>query len=289
MASGGIYKNCEEPEPRENLMGMAPKRAGGFLLQHCRCGSDARSIPVLFIVNAVMFVLWIIVFSIVMSKYSEMAKELEELRGNQNGLKVNGSNTMGQLEKLHASQSTYETVMNNSLKSLKEEQTEIKAEMTKRLNGAEDERKSIQKETFKLQKALQKINDSNCQVCPGGWLLNNGQCYMFQKQSVAWSHAMNWCKDRGSQLVVINDDMEQAFLRSQTNQLSFWIGLSDMKAENTFVWVDGSSLTYKKWAPQEPNDAGHGEDCVVIAGRGWNDRECGGTSDGWICEKPWNC
>ncbi len=42
----------------------------------------------------------------------------------------------------------------------------------------------------------------------------------------------------------------------------FWIGLSDVTMEGTFVWMDGSTSTYSNWRPGEPA-GGYTEQCVV--------------------------
>ena len=49
----------------------------------------------------------------------------------------------------------------------------------------------------------------------------------------------------------------------------FWIGLNDIKKENKFVWSDGTTSTYRKWIPPEPNNHNGNEDCVELAKTGW--------------------
>ncbi|XP_061472582.1 low affinity immunoglobulin epsilon Fc receptor-like isoform X2 [Rhineura floridana] len=293
MAQGGIYRRCEEPENlvvKEKMMGMAPTRTGGFLWQRCRCGSDGTSISILYIVNVVSFVLWTILFAVITSKYSEMAEKLEELRGNQAALTTNGSNMEKQLEMLHSSYAIYGLRLNDSMQRLVALQDTMKKDVNECLGKMQDEGKRTLKETFKLQEALHKMNDSACRVCPEGWLLSSGQCYHFQVQNTHWSFAKKSCEDQGGHLVVINDLQEQSFLRSNTKQNNYWIGLSDMLSEGTFVWVDSSPVSFTSWNPREPNNAGQGEDCVIMTPSGrWQDRECGSDIDGYICEKTWSC
>ena len=65
---------------------------------------------------------------------------------------------------------------------------------------------------------------------------------------------------------------------------SCWIGLNDIDNENTFVWADGSSSTYRKWNSGEPNDSGGNEDCVHIFGTEyWNDIPCTHTLGCYFC------
>ncbi|XP_030401327.1 hepatic lectin-like isoform X3 [Gopherus evgoodei] len=82
---------------------------------------------------------------------------------------------------------------------------------------------------------------------------------------------------------------KRAFLvMNRTKSRVYWLGLSDKKVENQWLWVDGSPLKLSFWSTGEPNDSSD-EDCgtMAIDGR-WNDINCYWT-DYWICEKPWLC
>ena len=71
--------------------------------------------------------------------------------------------------------------------------------------------------------------------------------------------------------------MEQSLDR----EYAYWIGLTDKKIENQFVWQDSSTplLWDGKWFDGEPNSSD--EDCVQIhvqLGKwGWNDSPCTAT------------
>jgi len=56
----------------------------------------------------------------------------------------------------------------------------------------------------------------------------------------------------------------------------YWIGLTDIFQEGTFVWTTGEKLTYTNWYDKEPNNAGKAEHFVTIfdkkvKARKWND------------------
>jgi len=59
---------------------------------------------------------------------------------------------------------------------------------------------------------------------------------------------------------------------------SWWIGLSDTDTEGTFVWEDGSGLSFTAWANYEPSDTWGYEDCVSTDSSGiagaWADQGC---------------
>ena len=56
----------------------------------------------------------------------------------------------------------------------------------------------------------------------------------------------------------------------------FWLGLTDVETEGTFLWEDGSNLAYENWNATQPNNYG-GQDCghvMITRLRTWNDDSC---------------
>nr|XP_008102424.1 PREDICTED: low affinity immunoglobulin epsilon Fc receptor [Anolis carolinensis] len=289
MAPGGIYRKCEEPDHAE-MESTIPGKADSFLLKYHTCVSGRRSLPILYAVNAVLVLLWIIIFAVTISKYSEMARKLEQLNDHQAVLTANGSRMEKQLEGLRSNHSILGSRLTEELKKLESQQETRGKEVSKHLANLDAAEERIQEDTFKLLEALHKMNDSACRVCPEGWLLNRGHCYHFQEKQNHWSLAKTLCEEQESSLVIIDDYEEQRFLTSHSKNNVLWIGLSDINTENTFVWVDRSPASYTYWNPRQPNNYGHGQDCVVMTTSGrWDDRECGSNADGWICEKAWKC
>jgi len=68
------------------------------------------------------------------------------------------------------------------------------------------------------------------------------------------------------------------FVLSGLNQGSYWIGLSDLENEGTFLWKSSNSLaTIFDWYPYQPDNAGYNEHCVEMTKAydfKWNDRPC---------------
>ncbi|XP_037680250.1 LOW QUALITY PROTEIN: CD209 antigen [Choloepus didactylus] len=82
--------------------------------------------------------------------------------------------------------------------------------------------------------------------------------------------------------------LELNFLQLQTSKSNrfTWMGLSDLKHEGTWRWLDGSPLLLsfmRYWNKGEPNRSGE-EDCAEFRGDGWNDSICN-LSKFWICKK----
>uniref|UniRef100_A0A452H2Y6 C-type lectin domain-containing protein n=1 Tax=Gopherus agassizii TaxID=38772 RepID=A0A452H2Y6_9SAUR len=134
--------------------------------------------------------------------------------------------------------------------------------------------------------------DSVCGHCPWGWAWFQRTCYHFSESTKTWHEAKQFCSDYGAHLVIINTKEEQVKPPATLLSRVYWLGLSDKKVENQWLWVDGSPLklryVYDFWSTGEPNDSSD-EDCgtMAIDGR-WNDINCYWT-DYWICEKPWLC
>uniref|UniRef100_A0A3B5QNG6 CD209 antigen-like protein C n=2 Tax=Xiphophorus maculatus TaxID=8083 RepID=A0A3B5QNG6_XIPMA len=142
-------------------------------------------------------------------------------------------------------------------------------------------------EMIRLQSLLKKKK-----TCPAGWRTFSSSCYFFSTSSGSWNKTREDCRNRGGDLVVINDDDEQNFLSTITNKET-WIGLNDMETEGSWKWVDDTPLTQlltKHWEQPQPDNGGGDpkwgeEDCAHITiYKLWNDRKCSASLQ-WICEK----
>ena len=75
-----------------------------------------------------------------------------------------------------------------------------------------------------------------------------------------------------------------------------FIGATDAVTEGTFLWDDGTALTYTNYRAGEPNNGSgqYEEDCLVLAGKKsvdmWDDRPCttavvaGAGAYSYVCE-----
>ncbi|HEY6559532.1 MAG TPA: lectin-like protein [Polyangiaceae bacterium] len=120
--------------------------------------------------------------------------------------------------------------------------------------------------------------------CAPGQLEHNGRCYANQDTSGDWATGRYFCQAYGLgwDLVSINDDDENEFVRTQTNATT-WIGFSDVQTEGTWKWSSGASVTYTNWNRNPDN----GGDCFMFdkTSGGWDDRDCGDSFDS-LCEAP---
>ncbi|CAN8184992.1 unnamed protein product [Coccothraustes coccothraustes] len=121
------------------------------------------------------------------------------------------------------------------------------------------------------------------------WIIYKHKEYYFSKEAMSMERARGFCKKNGGDLVVIESETEKNFLwkyifyKDWGN--NFYIGLS-VSLDRTFRWMDGTSVNYVAWAPNEPNFANNDENCVVMYTHTgtWNDINCGSV-ELFICER----
>ncbi len=109
-------------------------------------------------------------------------------------------------------------------------------------------------------------------------------CYMLFNTSATRSAAQAACLALGATLVNITSEAQQTIVAQLATNFppgkpDMWIGATDETTEGTFLWADGSAITYSHWRAGEPNNGAGGEDCTVIEGdnaaKEWDDRGCG--------------
>uniref|UniRef100_A0A3P8QSN0 C-type lectin domain-containing protein n=1 Tax=Astatotilapia calliptera TaxID=8154 RepID=A0A3P8QSN0_ASTCA len=132
-----------------------------------------------------------------------------------------------------------------------------------------------------------------CYKCEDDWKEHGGNCYYFSTNSSSWNESRTVCKTKGGDLVKIDSEEEQNFLRKNVQQkmeihdIPFWIGLTDLAEEGRWLWCDRSTpLTF--WRFFEPDDwkgkDPDGEDCGRMGPLYWYDNSCK-RSHRSICEK----
>ncbi|XP_051241649.1 C-type lectin domain family 4 member K-like isoform X1 [Dicentrarchus labrax] len=95
-----------------------------------------------------------------------------------------------------------------------------------------------------------------------GWRYFNGNVYYISSIKKTWKASRDDCRQKGTDLMIINSEEEQDFTRQLKNNM--WIGLTDSETEGTWKWVDGTPLTTSYWMDGEPNNSDLKEDCVEV-------------------------
>ncbi|XP_035859894.1 galactose-specific lectin nattectin-like isoform X1 [Sander lucioperca] len=117
--------------------------------------------------------------------------------------------------------------------------------------------------------------------CPTGWTQFGSRCFSFNIGPKSWPDAETFCQTAGGHLASIHSNEEHIFIRNYIKGVSgsyrhSWIGGTDAVQEGTWLWSDGSKMTYKSWNAGEPNNAGGAENCLEMnwGGENWNDGAC---------------
>ena len=158
-------------------------------------------------------------------------------------------------------------------------------------NGVDDDCDDSMDEGFALADETCNGIDDDCDsnvdesdVCEGCSPFSLGASRYLLCPRQRWVDASDQCRNMGFELATIETDAENAALVSRLVG-GAWIGLNDRATEDTFVWADGSTATYRNWGLGEPNNSGN-EDCVVLQeDMTWNDDDCPNRNPA-LCESP---
>src|SRR5690606_32247992 len=109
----------------------------------------------------------------------------------------------------------------------------------------------------------------------------DGSCLVFVATPATYLDAKAACAAMDAHLAYLKTAAVDMVAEELVGTTDTWIGLTDRAVEGTFVWDDGTPLSFTNWHAGEPNDGGDdpiAEDCVIIAGarvgKGWDDRPC---------------
>jgi len=112
--------------------------------------------------------------------------------------------------------------------------------------------------------------------------------YRVSSANADWPTAKLACEATGGHLVVLETQTENTAVRALlTSTFRFWVGMSDLTTEDTWVWLNGAAVprNAEYWDAGQPNDNG-GEDCGEMSNSGdWNDDKCSAVQP-YVCECP---
>jgi hypothetical protein len=126
-------------------------------------------------------------------------------------------------------------------------------------------------------------------ACPCNVEYYDGDTYLYCTSGLAWTDAEASCASFGYHLLTIDDRAENIWNDNTADAYStgkWWMGLNDIASEGTWVWSDGTPLSYTNWHSGEPNDGGGNEDCGQLnrfTDETWNDEPCS-SAFAYICE-----
>ncbi|XP_074873446.1 killer cell lectin-like receptor subfamily F member 1 [Carettochelys insculpta] len=123
---------------------------------------------------------------------------------------------------------------------------------------------------------------AGCQLCPQAWLLHRDRCYWFSKESKNWSESRADCWARHSQMLMVPEPHERAFLRNVTEgKYPVWIGRLSGALEGSWPRVDGSLFNQTGVSPLA---SGPGNSCEVWKPNRVDLEMCSGVVK-WVCQR----
>ncbi|CAJ0953074.1 unnamed protein product, partial [Mesorhabditis belari] len=125
--------------------------------------------------------------------------------------------------------------------------------------------------------------------CPNGWfeVPQENSCLRVEDQETSYTQAIRSCEKSGGDIVKITDAFFNALVTAQglsaLNNRLIYIGVEKLP-DGTWIYADGSFLSYQKWKSGEPNSA-YG--CAVLDPRSgsWQSQSCD-TASPYVCQMP---
>ena len=121
----------------------------------------------------------------------------------------------------------------------------------------------------------------DARACAGGdaaMAVSDGSCIVRFDTVLTFANAEAACVAFNAHLATLSTSDRDAVAKALVGTANVWTGLNDRVTEGSFIWVDGTAVSFTDFATGEPNNAGNvfQEDCVIWAGArpGWDDRPC---------------
>ncbi|XP_068212227.1 macrophage mannose receptor 1-like isoform X2 [Palaemon carinicauda] len=91
-------------------------------------------------------------------------------------------------------------------------------------------------------------------------------CYKVTDEDKSWSEARTDCEDEGGSLIIINDAVEQEFVRDLCHyeRHYVWIGMTEMEHPGVYEWINGEESNFTLWEEGQPDPNTGGDGCVAV-------------------------
>ncbi|XP_030885758.1 secretory phospholipase A2 receptor [Leptonychotes weddellii] len=145
--------------------------------------------------------------------------------------------------------------------------------------------KEVSSHTYSSRCPTVKENESQ-------WIQYKEHCYTSDRALRNFSEAKQFCSklDHSATIVTIEDEDENKFvsrLMRENNNITMrvWLGLSQYSADQSWNWLDGSKVTFVKWANK--SKSGGGKCSVLLASNEtWIKVECSQGYGRVVCKVP---
>nr|XP_055062842.1 CD209 antigen-like protein C [Misgurnus anguillicaudatus] len=75
-----------------------------------------------------------------------------------------------------------------------------------------------------------------------GWKVYQSSLYFISSEYKNWTESRKYCRERGADLIIINNKEEQDFIQNNSGMQLHWVGLTYSSDEGRWKWVDGSTM-----------------------------------------------
>ncbi|XP_051245543.1 C-type lectin domain family 4 member M-like isoform X4 [Dicentrarchus labrax] len=188
------------------------------------------------------------------------------------------------------------SVNNSQFQSNYEAMSKNHSQLQDKMKQLKDKTKGIKVNNSQLQDEVKQLKAKIEGKCPEGWRKFGYSCYFKSNEWKTWYDSRSYCQNKGADLVIINYEEEQKFVKELNLYGESWIGLQGTNGKWTgsgrtgkwvweWKWVDSSPLTQMFWASGMPygSQNQYTAACCDTQGK-WKVSSSYDTKN-WICEK----
>ncbi|XP_059361597.1 C-type lectin domain family 12 member A-like isoform X2 [Carassius carassius] len=110
--------------------------------------------------------------------------------------------------------------------------TEEKQQLLTKITNLTEERNQLltnNASLFQLNKQFNQEKYELAKILQDGWIYYQFSLYYVSTETKSWTESRRYCRERGADLVIINDSKTQDFVKKISSGSQTWIGLTDTK------------------------------------------------------------
>ncbi|XP_067254080.1 C-type lectin domain family 10 member A-like isoform X1 [Chanodichthys erythropterus] len=127
--------------------------------------------------------------------------------------------------------------------------TEERDKLLSKNKNLTNERDGLLSKNDNLTKQRDQLNEERNELVKtlnetDGWLYYKFSFYFISYEKKSWTESRRYCKERGADLIIINNKAEQEFANKISSHKEFWIGLNE---EDIWKWFQVLGSSRAKW------------------------------------------
>ncbi|XP_071827139.1 macrophage mannose receptor 1-like isoform X2 [Apostichopus japonicus] len=121
-------------------------------------------------------------------------------------------------------------------------------------------------------------------MCRKNWVQYGSECFYYNTNTLNIADAQAYCETQGGNLASIISSGARDTIRNMISTTAH-IGFTDQDSEGSWVWADGTSVSYTSWASGEPSSDYRYNCAGIRTDAGWEDYRCSDTRVS-VCKAP---